>query len=186
MTQRKKVPAKIVIDTKKKPRKGNPSKTKFSKDNPSPTQFVPGQSGNPGGKPRTDRLLSKALNIALGDKAPKEACEMVRLPYGASWAMVLARRILRLAMTQDQGIAAMREIREATEGTHGRLSVFGGYAGEDEEAAPLTRLVMVSSDGQGHISEESLKLWPSLADKFPGSCPPIIEGQRPALPAPED
>jgi hypothetical protein len=182
MTTKKKVPSRIVIDTKKKkPRKPNPSKTKFSKDNPSPTQFQPGTSGNPGGKVRTDRLLSKALNVALGDKAPKEACDLVQIPFGASWAMVLARRMLRLAMTQDWGIAAMREIREATEGTRGRLDVFGGYAGEDEEEPPMTRLAFIRSDGNGGVCADDLASFPELSAK-------TIEGQaaRPALPAVTD
>lgn len=179
MTAKKKVPQRIVIDTKKKPRKPNPSKTKFSRENPSPTQFVPGQSGNPGGKPRTDRLLSKALNVALGDKAPREACDLVQIPFGASWAMVLARRILRLAMTQDWGIAAMREIREATEGSRGRLDVFGGHGG-DEEAPPVMTLAFIDANGEGRPCDRDLAVFPDLAKTIEG------KSARPALPSPQD
>jgi hypothetical protein len=89
-----------------------------------------------------------------------------------------------MAMTPDFGIAAMREIREATEGLRGRLDVFGGFAGEDEEARPPARLIMVSSNGDGRISEECLTLYPELAKKFPESVPATIEGEvaKPALP----
>jgi hypothetical protein len=56
--------------------------------------------------------------------------------------------------------------------------VFGGYAGEETgELLQAPKLCFVESDGQGHIAEH----WRSFFDSAK-----TVEGQRPALPAPQD
>ena len=147
----KPVPAPIVVgvDAKKK-RKKNPPRTAFKKGGPNPHAFQPGESGNPGGcKPKTDHLISRALRVALADRAPDAATEAVNLAKGASWAQVLARRLIHLAVRGD--LTAMREIREATEGVHGTLGVYGlGTPEGFNEPPPLFEIVFVESDGAGH------------------------------------
>lgn len=88
--------------------------------------FVKGQSGNLGGegRPRDPyRLVSKALRHQLNTRATNEAAIDAGLEPGASWSQVIAGVLLRLAAKGD--IAAVREIREFTEGSKGKLEITG-------------------------------------------------------------
>jgi hypothetical protein len=180
---------KVVVSLEAKPRKKTVPKTAYTKDNPSPFAFKPGESGNSAGKKRNEtRLLSKALNVFLSDHAPDDLAKAMGLPpntadgahYRYSHAQCLAKRILNLALRGESW--AVSEISRLTEPVNARLGVFG-FDGEGEEArSPIFELVMVSADGDGRISKESLAAFPELAAK-------TIEGQSmPALaaPAPED
>ena len=186
MSKPKKKPQKIVVHLDEKPRQKNLPRTAFKKGNT--VGFKPGQSGSPGGKPKSGerRLLSKALNIFMSDRAPDEVGKSLGLPvnegtkgYHYSWAQCLAKRILNLAVRGEPW--AVSEISRLTEPVQSRFA-FGGLDSEDAgamETPPIFELVMVTSDGDGRISKESLTAHPDLAAK-------TIEGQtsKPALSAP--
>jgi hypothetical protein len=143
-TAKKHTPIVVNVDTTKK-RTKTLARTAYSKENPSPHAFKPGESGNPGGKPRNvDQLLSKTLRVALCDRAPDEVAEGFHLPRGASWAQCLTRRLLIMAVRGD--LQAMREIREATEGlkVHASLDV-----PDPNIPPPLFELVFIESNGDG-------------------------------------
>ena len=180
----KKKPKKVVVHLDEKPRKKTIPKTAYTRDNPSAFAWKPGESGNSAGKKRNEtRLVSKALNVFLSDRAPDEVGRTVGLPinegktgYHYSWAQCLAKRILNLALRGEAW--AVSEISRLTEPVHARF-MLGGFDSEGtEETSQVLELVMVTSDGDGHISKESLAAFPDLAAK-------TIQGQ-PALPAPED
>jgi hypothetical protein len=187
MSKRKTTPARVVVDLKEaKPRKKKLPRTAFQKGNT--MGFQKGVCPSPGGKPHGERrLLSKALNVFLSDRAPEEGAKQLGLPpnppgstrYIYSWAQILAKRILNLAVKGEAW--AVSEVSRLTEPVHARIG-FGGFYDEEGtgEAPPAFELVMVSSDGEGHISKESLATFPELAGN-------TIEGHTaPALPAPED
>jgi hypothetical protein len=109
--------------------------------------FKPGESGNVGGKPHhMDALLSRSLRIALADRAPDEVCKALGLPAHASWAQCLARKLIVMAIRGD--FAAMREIREATEGTrlHADLAIL-----DPNETPPVITVIFQDSDGNGRV-----------------------------------
>ncbi len=166
-------------------RKKNLPRTVFQKGNA--VGFKPGQSGSPGGKPKSGekRLLSKALNIFLNDRAPDEAGKTVGLPvnppgsssYHYSWAQILAKRILNLAV---QGEAwAVSEISRLTEPVHSRLGVLGFDSEDGEQSSAVIQLEFVTSDGDGRPCAEFLEAHPDH----------VIDGKArgsPALPASTD
>ncbi len=185
MTKKKAV-KKVVVNLDAKPRKKTVPKTAYTKENPSPFAFKPGESGNSAGKKLNEtRLLSKALTVFLSDHCSDELAKAVGLPpntadgkgYRYSTAQALARRVLNLALRGEPW--AVAEIVRLTEPVNARLGVFG-FSGEgEEERSPIMELVMVSADGDGRISKESLAAFPELAAK-------TIEGQAmPALAAPD-
>ena len=145
MTKKKDTPA--AIEIVKKPRKKNPPRTAFRKGGPNPHAFKPGEN-NPGGKPKVGNdLLSRSLRIALADRCSDELCRAVGAPRHSSFSQVLASRLLHLAMRGDLG--AMKEIREATEGSHSRVDV-RGLLDQDISDVPVIELRFIDSDGDGH------------------------------------
>jgi hypothetical protein len=151
---KKKNPLTAAVEIVKKQRKRNLPRTAFKTANEH--SFRPGQSGNPGGKVKVGNdLLSKSLRVALADCAPDDVCKAVGLPLGhASWAQVLAHRLLYLAVRGD--LQAMKEIREATEGQHSRVDLYGLDALDQNPAhtaPPLIELVFVESDGDGRVKK---------------------------------
>jgi hypothetical protein len=184
MTKAKTKPKKVVVHLGEKARKKVVPRTAYSKEHPSPYAFKPGESGNSAGKKKSEtRLLSKALNAYLSDRAPEEVARSLGLPsnapgehYNYSWALCLGRRILNKAMIAEPW--AVDAIIKLTEPVHARLDL--GFGGEGE-APQIMELVFVEADGDGRISKESLAAFPELAAK-------TIDGQtfKPALPAPED
>jgi hypothetical protein len=187
-SRRKKNPQRVTVHLDEKPRKKNLPRTAFKKGNT--VGFKPGSSPCPGGKPKSGekRLLSKALNVFMSDRAPDEVGKSLGLPvnegaagYHYSWAQCLAKRILNLAVRGEAW--AVSEISRLTEPVQSRFA-FGGLDSEDAgamEMPPIFELVMVTSDGNGRVSKESLTAHPDLAVK-------TIEGQtsKPALSASED
>jgi len=110
--------------------------------------------GNPGGKPKTEHLLSKALRVALADRAPDAVAEALQLPKGASWGIVLARKLLVMAVRGD--LAALVEIRTATEGTRSHTSMaFTDEDGNPQDGPQLIKIVFVESDGNGYPAPSS-------------------------------
>jgi hypothetical protein len=168
MTAKFKTPARVksrqkkyVVSAEAKPlRKKTAPRSAFKPGNPH--VFKPGQSGNPGGRPKgsESRLISKALLAYLGDRAPNEVATACGLPFGASWAQCMAKRLITLALRGD--VSAMREVREATEGNRIRADL---NFPDPADAPKLVEIVFLESDGAGR---------PAL---------PIIEAQSSAAPA---
>lgn len=112
--------------------------------------FVKGKSGNPGGegRPRDPyRLVSKALRHQLNTRATNEAAMDAGLEPGASWSQVIAAVLLRLAAKGD--IAAVREIREFTEGSRGKLEITG--ADGEPLQPPALNIVVVPHTGASRM-----------------------------------
>jgi hypothetical protein len=134
----------VTIDATKKRKRRAPS-TAYSRQHPSPHAFKPGESGNPGGKPRLmDHLLSQKLRVALCDRAPDAVCEALALPHHSSWAQCIARKLIYMAVRGD--LQAMREIREATEGlkVHASLDL-----PDPDNAPPVFEVVFIEANGDG-------------------------------------
>lgn len=144
--KKKKVAGVTVAPTK---RKRVASRASYSKEHPSPYAFQPGQSGNPGGKPKlVDVHLSRSLRVVLADRAPDDIAKAFNLPKGASWSMCLARKLVYMAIKGD--LMAWREIRESTEGS--RISADFNLP-DHGEAPPLISVCFVESNGQGGLRE---------------------------------
>ncbi len=80
-----------------------------------PTQWKPGQSGNPGG--RRKRVLSDRYQELMESPLPKEIATAMKLPAGALWADAIAHVSARTALKQTEtGILQRKELREAIEG----------------------------------------------------------------------
>ncbi|HUN63302.1 MAG TPA: DUF5681 domain-containing protein [Candidatus Sulfotelmatobacter sp.] len=76
------------------------------------TRFQPGQSGNPSGRPST-KVLTEALRRNLASPIPAALVSELSQPSTATYADVIAARLIRLAA--DGNIAAIREVYERTE-----------------------------------------------------------------------
>lgn len=96
-------------------------------------------SGNPGGRPRTEKKLSAAVRAELGQAAVGEICTALGLPAESSWATVVARATILNAARGD--VAAAREAREATEGSKSRLEVLDENG--DVRRPPALNIVIV-------------------------------------------
>ena len=77
------------------------------------TRFKPGQSGNPGGRPRK-RPISERYAVMVETKLPKDICRELSLPEGATYGDAMAMGQVNAALRGDT--SAAREIREAVEG----------------------------------------------------------------------
>ena len=189
MSKPKKKPKKVIVHLdKKKPRKKKLPRTVFKKGNT--MGFKPGQSGSPGGKPKSGekRLLSKALNIFLSDRAPDEAGRSIGLPpnppgstsYIYSWAQILAKRILNLAVRGEAW--AVSEISRLTEPVHSRSMLYGFDTEEGStEAPPLMTIAFIDANGDGYPSKESLRAFPDVSKVIEGN-----KAARRALPVSTD
>ena len=97
------------VRSKKRPR-GRP----FQKGERQPFQFQPGQSGNPGGKPKIHQTLSMECARLLAKSAPAEALAALRLPPGSTFAEAIAVALCTQAVRGN--VSAAREITDRTEG----------------------------------------------------------------------
>lgn len=116
----------------KKPRNPNPQPP------PVEYQFKPGQSGNPGGRPK---LLSGAYRKMLAEVNPRDL-------EGRTNAELIAVAARTEALKGDVG--AMREIRSATEGEKVVFDVSKLSDSElDSRIAELERTTRALADGEG-------------------------------------
>jgi hypothetical protein len=142
-------------------RKKNPPKTAYTKENPSPFAFQPGVSGNPTGKSKVENYqISKGLKVRLNTRAPAAVCTALGLPITSSWRQVQEQRLLLAGASGEiAAIRLMHEMIEPKGGTSINVGVAIGANGEPVSTAGPDRigLVFVSSDGNGNISEKSLK-----------------------------
>jgi hypothetical protein len=106
---------KVEKAKKGKPR-GNPDKT-------APFRFKPGQSGNPGGRPKGagSKKISEAYSAALMSPVPAEVREKLGIDTEAdcSWADLIAIQMVRKSVEVDGAkvnFSAVTELRETTEG----------------------------------------------------------------------
>jgi hypothetical protein len=77
-------------------------------------QFKPGQSGNPGGKPKIHQRMRSEYDALLARIVPDEILESLGIPPGSTWAAAVALGVAGRAAAGDSNAA--REMREATEG----------------------------------------------------------------------
>jgi len=74
-----------------------------------PTQFRKGQSGNPGGRPKS-RILSEALRVLLAEVKPGDSA-------GRTYAEIVAQNLVEIACSEGPGaVHAANEIADRIEG----------------------------------------------------------------------
>lgn len=82
----------------------------------SPANLVtwqPGQTGNPGGRPKTKPITDRYLRI-VETELPDEICTALSLPRGATFGDAIALAQARQAIKGET--AAAKQMREAIEG----------------------------------------------------------------------
>ena len=79
--------------------------------------FKPGQSGNPGGRPKSKQIT----------QAYQELLETVDRKSGKTWAQIIAENIVKEALNNN--LAAVKEITDRTEGKAAQAVVVGGVGG---------------------------------------------------------
>jgi hypothetical protein len=88
--------------------------------------FMPGESGNPGGRPSLKPITDRYRKIAAWP-LPEKVRRRLGLPEGATYGDALA-----LSVFEESGPSAAREVREALEGkAKQRLEITG------EDGAPV-------------------------------------------------
>jgi len=111
--------------------------------------FKPGQSGNPGGRPRK-RLMSDRY-AALLDEPFDEAQARRKLPKGATWVDAIVRGLALAAINGK--VEAAREIREGIEGKPRRRIDFA----DPTLAAALDK--MSQAELEAHAADGTMPDW---------------------------
>jgi len=117
------------------------------------TRWKRGQSGNPGGRPKS-RLLSEALRARLADVKPDD-------PAGRTFIELVAENLIHLACTQGPGaVAAINEIGNRLE----------GRPMQAVEISDLSRDIREKSDAELQFYLDNSR-WPSDEEKALLSAP---------------
>ncbi len=98
--------------------------------------FKPGQSGNPGGRPKS-KLVTQAY---------QELLEEVDRKSGKTFAQIIAEKVIREALNNN--LAAVKEITDRTEGKAAQAVVVGGAGG-----GPPTMRVIIWDVSKGPPKE---------------------------------
>lgn len=77
--------------------------------------FMPGQSGNPSGRPRR-QPITEEYAVLLEEELPKKEREALGLPPGTTWGRAIAVSRMREALRTKGGTLAMKEITDRIEG----------------------------------------------------------------------
>ena len=132
----------IIVSLEPKVKRRTVPSSAFKKGNAH--AFKPGVSGNPSGRPKSsEHIVSRALRIQLGQRAPNEIVLQLGLSPGASWGMCVSSALLHAAARGD--VQAAREIREATEG---HRSQFGLIDDDGNMPSPI-EIIFVPTGGDG-------------------------------------
>ncbi len=99
-------------------------------------RFKPGQSGNPGGRPKS-KLVTQAY---------QELLEEVDRKSGKTFAQIIAEKVIREALNNN--LAAVKEITDRTEGKAAQAVVVGGAGG-----GPPTMRVIIWDVSKGPPKE---------------------------------
>jgi len=129
----------LGVRAKKRPR-GRP----FQKGERHPFQYQPGQSGNPGGKPKIHQRISAEYSALLLDIVPPEIGASVGVAEGSTWAKAIAQAMACRAATGD--VNAARELAERTEGrvptavnVEGKIDYAAGRSAKEQLMKKLGR-----------------------------------------------
>jgi Family of unknown function (DUF5681) len=88
---------------------------KHNADHMKATRFLPGQSGNPTGRPKSKPITDRyreALEVLL----PEDVRKKLMLKKGATMGDAIARKMAVRAVNGVRAVDAAREMREAIEG----------------------------------------------------------------------
>ena len=85
-------------------KKGLPRGKPFKKGERLPFQFKPGQSGNPGGRPKSRQTMKSIYESLLGRPAPIELCRAFHLPAKSTFATVIAKALLYRAVYKTSAV----------------------------------------------------------------------------------
>jgi Family of unknown function (DUF5681) len=103
----------VIVGTGMRP-KLRPRGKPFRKGERHAFQFKPGQSGNPGGKPKIHQRIGAEYATRLLEPVPQELAAVLGVEPGTHWAEAIARAVIARAARGD--VSAAREVREVTEG----------------------------------------------------------------------
>jgi hypothetical protein len=80
-------------------------------------EFQKGTSGNAGGRPRKERLLTNAYEQQLAELLPADVCRVMKLPANSTWAQGIARsRALDALRRGGSAVQSAKELGDRTEG----------------------------------------------------------------------
>jgi len=90
--------------------------------------FLPGKSGNPGGRPKKNRPLSDRYESIVEVPLPRKLLKVLELKKGATWGDAIAIAMARQGLKGN--VHAAREMRVSIEGTEtARIEVSGPDGG---------------------------------------------------------
>jgi hypothetical protein len=135
------------------------------------TPWKPGQSGNPGGRPKKLQLTESYRKV-LAEEVPDHERRLLKLPKGSTWCDAVARARVRAAcMTSVAGTVSAKELADRIEGKPvQRIEV-------DERPAEF--VVVYAPPVEARRLENAIDV-PSTPVEEEVECKPNLENQNPA------